>query len=96
MRWHMRVVLTAGSTGSALRAVRPFQPSHHAGVSDATSFTPQADIQQFRNRRGVEILFARYFIAVATLEGSAFATRDRDTSFRDLSEANQKSAITQA
>src|SRR5262249_10990057 len=25
------VVLIAGSTGSALRAVRPFQPSHHAG-----------------------------------------------------------------
>ena len=31
MRWHRWVVLIAGSTGSALRAVRPFQPSHHAG-----------------------------------------------------------------
>src|ERR1017187_5378964 len=31
MRWHMWVVLIAGSTGSALRAVRPFQPPHHAG-----------------------------------------------------------------
>src|SRR5664279_986513 len=31
MRWHKWVVLIAGSTGSALRAVRPFQPSHHAG-----------------------------------------------------------------
>ena len=31
MRWRKRVVLIAGSTGSALRAVRPFQPSHHAG-----------------------------------------------------------------
>src|SRR5665213_3820872 len=41
MRWQMWVVLIAGSTGSALRAVRPFQPSHHAGVSDAISFTPQ-------------------------------------------------------
>src|ERR1019366_2722460 len=31
MRWHEWVVLIAGSTGSALRAVRPPQPSHHAG-----------------------------------------------------------------
>ena len=31
MRWHKWVVLIAGSTGSALRAVRPFQPSRHAG-----------------------------------------------------------------
>ncbi len=31
MRWHKWVVLIAGSTGSALRAVCPFQPSHHAG-----------------------------------------------------------------
>src|SRR5271169_666519 len=31
MPWPMWVVLIAGSTGSALRAVRPFQPSHHAG-----------------------------------------------------------------
>src|SRR5215813_4964307 len=30
MLWPMWVVLIAGSTGSALRAVRPFQPSHHA------------------------------------------------------------------
>ena len=41
MRWHKWVVLIAGSTGSALRAVRPFQPSHHAGVSGAISFTPR-------------------------------------------------------
>ena len=38
MRWRKSVVLIAGSTGSALRAVRPFRPSHHAGVSDAISF----------------------------------------------------------
>src|SRR5277367_4057430 len=31
MLWPMWVVLIAESTGSALRAVRPFQPSHHAG-----------------------------------------------------------------
>jgi hypothetical protein len=31
MRWPEWVVLIAGSTGSALRAVRPFQLSHHAG-----------------------------------------------------------------
>src|SRR5664280_1612024 len=31
MRWHKWVVLIAGATGSALRAVCPFQPSHHAG-----------------------------------------------------------------
>jgi hypothetical protein len=31
MRWHKWVVLIAGSAGTALRAVRPFQPSHHAG-----------------------------------------------------------------
>src|SRR6516164_9853757 len=31
MQWHKWVVLIAGSTGSALRAVRPPQLSHHAG-----------------------------------------------------------------
>src|SRR5258707_14288934 len=31
LRWPEWVVLIAGSPGSALRAVRPFQPSHHAG-----------------------------------------------------------------
>src|SRR6516162_538420 len=31
MLWPKWVVLIAGSTGSALRAVRPFQPSHHDG-----------------------------------------------------------------
>src|SRR5262249_22986375 len=31
MHWHKWVVLIAGSTGSALRAVGPSQPSHHAG-----------------------------------------------------------------
>src|SRR6266436_9986929 len=31
MLWHEWVVLIAGSTGSALRAVRPSQPSHLAG-----------------------------------------------------------------
>src|SRR5262249_10722206 len=31
MLWPKWVVLIAGSTGSALRAVRPFQPSRHAG-----------------------------------------------------------------
>src|SRR5580704_13735954 len=31
MLWPKWVVLIAGSTGSALRAVRPFQPSHHVG-----------------------------------------------------------------
>src|SRR5438067_8611269 len=33
MQWHKWVVLIAGSTGSALRAVRPPQPSHHARYS---------------------------------------------------------------
>src|SRR5476649_313267 len=31
MRWHKWVVLIAGSTGSALRAVRPPNLQHHAG-----------------------------------------------------------------
>src|SRR3979490_563122 len=31
MRWHKWVVLIAGSTASALRAVSLLQPSHHAG-----------------------------------------------------------------
>jgi hypothetical protein len=31
MLWPKWVVLIAGSTGSALHAVRPFQPSHHVG-----------------------------------------------------------------
>jgi hypothetical protein len=41
MLWPKWVVLIAGSTGSALRAVRPFQPSHHTGCPDAISFTPR-------------------------------------------------------
>ena len=41
MQWHMWVVLIAGSTGSALRAVRPFQPSHHVGCP-TRSFKPSA------------------------------------------------------
>src|SRR6476469_1499346 len=41
MRWHMWVVLIAGSTGSALRAVRlPTFTSRR--MSGAISFTPQA------------------------------------------------------
>ena len=47
MRWHKWVVLIAGSTGSALRAVRPFQPSHHAGVSGAISFTLRRECDGF-------------------------------------------------
>ena len=41
MQWHIWVVLIAGSTGSALRAVRPPQPSHHARVLGAISLDPQ-------------------------------------------------------
>jgi hypothetical protein len=40
MLWPMWVVLITGSTGSALRAVSPFQPSHHAiasAISDVAS-----------------------------------------------------------
>ena len=33
MHWPMWVVLITGSTGSALRAVGPFQPFHHAVAS---------------------------------------------------------------
>ena len=41
MRWHKWVVLIAGSTGSALRAVRP--PTFTSRrISDAVSFTPRA------------------------------------------------------
>lgn len=36
MLWPKWVVLIPGSTGSALRAVGPFQPFHHA-VADAIS-----------------------------------------------------------
>jgi hypothetical protein len=39
MLWPMWVVLITGSTGSALRAVRPFQPLHHtvAGAISSVS-----------------------------------------------------------
>src|SRR6516225_7551534 len=40
MQWHKWVVLIAGSTGSALRAVRP-PNSHITPDVDAISFTPQ-------------------------------------------------------
>ena len=41
MLWPKWVVLIAGSTGTALRAVRPFQPSHRAGCPDAIFVTPR-------------------------------------------------------
>jgi hypothetical protein len=43
MRWRKWVVLIAGSTGSALRAVRPFQPSHHAGCPTRSLSRRQCD-----------------------------------------------------
>src|SRR5450759_5657575 len=43
MRWHKWVVLIAGSTGSALRAVCPFQPSHHAGCSTRSRLCRKRD-----------------------------------------------------
>src|SRR6185436_3911885 len=43
MRWHKWVVLIAGSTGSALRAVRPpNQPSHHAGCPAGSRYAASA------------------------------------------------------
>jgi hypothetical protein len=43
MQWRKWVVLIAGSTGSALRAVRPFQPSHHAEKSARPSSRRKRD-----------------------------------------------------
>src|SRR5665647_1210673 len=43
MRWHKWVVLIAGSTGSALRAVRPSQPSHHAGCPARSRLSRKRD-----------------------------------------------------
>src|SRR5664280_2575015 len=43
MRWHKWVVLIAGSTGSALRAVCPFQPSHHAGCPTRSRLRRKCD-----------------------------------------------------
>jgi hypothetical protein len=43
MPWPEWVVLITGSTGSALRAVRPFQPFTSHRELGATSFTPQMD-----------------------------------------------------
>src|SRR5271168_5615837 len=43
MLWPMWVVLIAGSTGSALRAVRPFQPSHHVGCPTRSLSRRQCD-----------------------------------------------------
>jgi hypothetical protein len=42
MRWPKWVVLIARSTGSTLRAVRPFQPSHHAGCPTRSLHTLSA------------------------------------------------------
>jgi hypothetical protein len=39
----MWVVLIAGSTGSALRAVRPSQPSHHAGCPARSRLSRKRD-----------------------------------------------------
>src|ERR1700722_19482660 len=43
MLWHMWVVLIAGSTGSALRAFRPSQPSHHAGCPARSRLSRKRD-----------------------------------------------------
>src|SRR5271168_687444 len=43
MRWRKWVVLIAGSTGSALRAVRPFQPSRHAGCPTRSLLCRECD-----------------------------------------------------
>src|SRR4051794_3965490 len=43
MRWHKWVVLIAGSTGSALRAVGPPNPSHHTGYPARSRLRRQRD-----------------------------------------------------
>src|SRR5712671_1240274 len=43
MPWHMWVVLIAGSTGSALRAVCPSQPSHHASCPAQSRLSRKRD-----------------------------------------------------
>jgi hypothetical protein len=43
MLWPKWVVLIAGSTGSALRAVRPFQPSHHVGCPTRSRLRRERD-----------------------------------------------------
>src|SRR5271163_53204 len=43
MPWPKWVVLIAGSTGSALRAVRPFQPSRHAGCPTRSLLCRECD-----------------------------------------------------
>jgi hypothetical protein len=62
MRWHKWVVLIARSTGSALRAVCPFQPSCTANVrfrgkadmmiALRNAFDPKEDIKP-KNHRGI-------------------------------------------
>jgi hypothetical protein len=42
MQWHMWVVLIAGSTGSALRAVRPANLHTTPGISGAISLAASA------------------------------------------------------
>ena len=50
MRWPKWVVLIAGSTGSALRAVRSPQPSHHVGYPTRSRLC--------RHRDGLSVAFA--------------------------------------
>ncbi len=63
MLWHKWVVLIAGSTGSALRAVRPFQPSRHAGpdaISPELSSLSVAPPASFPSIGVLTILPSRY------------------------------------
>src|SRR6516162_1308304 len=93
MQWHWWVVLIAGSTGSALRAVRP--PNFHItpGVG-ATSFTPRArrvpdSARSWPSgaRSSIPISNARFVLARAmsgleTLTGAVSAPFDRGLGFR--------------
>ena len=68
MLWPMWVVLIAGSTGSALRAVRPPNPSHHIGCPMRS--------RSRRERSGFFVAFAPSRDAEKLLDTMATDRRD--------------------
>ena len=74
MRWHKWVVLIAGSTGSALRAVRP--PNLHITPDDASaiSVTPQVRRVPYRSPLAI-IAQAILAILLASAMAATFVGR---------------------
>jgi hypothetical protein len=80
MLWPKWVVLIAGSTGSALRAVRSPQPSHHATILGAISFFSAARIivPLARSHHEADTATARTTVLIEKINTAEFLQMDSD------------------